>query len=219
MKKRETIDINEVIELLHVPLVEHRLHLKIKELKSSEYESKIKLYKQRIETYRRILYANKVPETGNGDEKMKQLYWFELTKFREDEWKVTKIEPEPPPFSDFLDIIPDDIIKLIDSSLTNPDSIEKMRDVSSGFSQKHYNLEFVRCSDNHAVGTICETIASMEKRYQDKAYTENERLDFALKLFFSYMQKFPSIRDYFLNEFFSKIKLIYEEGNEDFILT
>lgn len=218
MTKRETIDIHELIELLHVPVVEHRLHLKVEELKSSEYENKIILYKQRVATYKRILFESKV-KTSNENEKSTQPYWFELTKYRDDEWKVTRMEPDPPPFCDILEIIPDDIIKLVDCSLTNPDKVESMRNIPSSIFQKHYDLEFVRCSDNHAVGTICETPVCAEKRYQDKAYIENEKLDFALRLFFSYMQKFPLIRDYFLNEFFSKIKLMYEEGNEDFILS
>jgi hypothetical protein len=219
MKKRETTDIHELIELLHVPVVENRLHLKIQELKSSEYENKIKLYRQRVETYRRVLFENQAQKPGNEEKDSSPLYWFELTKYKSNDWRVTRIDPEPPPFFDILEILPDDIIKVIDLSLTNPDRVESRRDITSHLFGKRYDLEFVRCSANHACGTIRETAASMEKRHRDNAYTENEKLDIAFNMFFSYMRKFPSVREYFFNEFFSKIKLMCEESDEDITLS
>jgi hypothetical protein len=219
MKRRETTDIHELIELLHVPVVENRLHLKIQELKSSEYENRIKLYRQRVETYRRILFENRTRESAEEDQNSSPLYWFELTKYKHKDWRVSEIKPEPPPFFDILEIIPDDIIQVIDLSLTNPDRVESKRDITSHLFGKHFDLEFVRCSANHACGTIRETAASMEKRHRDKTYTENEKLDIAFNMFFSYMRKFPSIREYFFNEFFSKIKLMCEDSEEDITLS
>ena len=211
---RETTDIHELIELLHVPVVENRLYLKIQELKSSEYQSRIKLYREKVETYRRILYENRDRESGGAEKSPGTLYWFELTKYKHNDWRVSRIDPEPPPFYDILEIIPDDIIEVIDLSLTNPDKVESRLDAASHLFGKRYDLEFVRCSANHACGTIRETTASLEKRHRESVYTENEKLDIAYNMFFSYMRKFPSIREYFFNEFFSKIKLMCEENDE-----
>lgn len=222
MKHRDTVDINELIDLLHVPVVEKRLYLKIEELKSSEYENKIRLYKQKVENYKNILFENKKQQDTLAIEKGGQPYWFELTKFKEYKWQVTRLEPEPPPYLDILEIIPPDIIKLIDLSLTDPDKIESRRNILSTTFHITYDLEFVRCSANHAIGTICTTCDASQSpgiKLYEKAYIESDRIDFALKSFFSYMQKIPTIRTYFLNEFFSKIKFICEEGNENIIVS
>ncbi|MDD1648740.1 MAG: hypothetical protein LUQ42_05590 [Methanomicrobiales archaeon] len=221
MRQRDTVDINELIDLLHVPEVEKRLYLKIEELKSSEYENKITLYKQKVENYKNILFKNKKQHDTLAIEEG-QPYWFELTRFKGCQWQVTRLEPEPPPYLDILEIIPPDIIKLIDLSLTDPDKIESRCNILSTTFNITYDLEFVRCSANHAIGTICETCRtpqSMGIKLHEKAYLENNHIDFALKSFFSYMQKIPTIRTYFLNEFFSKIKFICEEGNENIIVS
>ncbi|MCI0470970.1 MAG: hypothetical protein L0Y73_04870 [Candidatus Aminicenantes bacterium] len=222
MKRRDTVDIHELIDLLHIPVIEKRLYLKIEELKSSEYENKIELYKQKVENYKNILFENKPLEDTSAIEKRGQTYWFELTRFKECKWQVTRLEPELPPYLDILEIIPPDIIKLIDLSLTNPDKIESRRNILSTTFHIAYDLEFVRCSDNHALGTICSTCELAQSpgiKLHEKTYIESECSDFELKSFFSYMQKIPTIRTYFLNEFFSKIKFICEEENENIIVS
>jgi hypothetical protein len=217
MKKREPIDINELIELLHVPVVENRVHLKIEEIKSGGYENKIELYNQKVTTYKHVLFENRRQEPGKEEVNSCQLYWFELTRFKNGVWKVTCLDPAPPPFSDMAEIVPDDIVRVIDHSLTNPDKVEIKRKIVSNIFCKHYDLEFVRSSENHAFGTIRKTPAAAEKGYPDKTFYESEKQDKAIKLLFSYMQRSPSIRDYFLKEFFNKIKVICEE--EGFILS
>lgn len=58
-------------------------------------------------------------------------YWFELTQFDEWQWRMTYIEPKPPPHMHYYQVLPRGVIDGMAHTLVNPDKVITMKAVHS----------------------------------------------------------------------------------------
>lgn len=212
MTDRETVDIGELIELLGIPEVEDQFWKKLQSVKTDVFSKHIMGYREKKSEFRRrILEGMRVMSKdggGVGAECNNEPYWFEMMLYREQPclWNITVLEPQPPPFYDRHEIVPVEVFKCIDEAPVDPDTIRMPPGIRSELYGKTYDLKFMRFSRNHAFGAIMENNEGRAKRYLEMDYSFNESMDMAYREFFSYMRRFPDIRDHFFNEFFYVIK-------------
>lgn len=206
---RETINIDDLIELLAIPQVEEHFRNRFEWLKYDEHSKYIEAYREKKEALRQEIFENRrqemeMPGIGTSGE----LYWFEMVCFNEAScsWRITKLEPQPLPLYDRSEIIPADVIEYIDESPVDPGELRTLPGVHSAISGRSYDLVFLRFSRNHAFGTIREGSESRQKRQREPVYTGEEKSETEYEILFAYMRRYPEVQKYFFNEFFYVIK-------------
>lgn len=209
----ETINIDDLIELLAIPQVEEHFRNRFEWLKYDEHSKYIRAYREKKEALRQEIFENRrremeMPGIGAGGE----LYWFEMVCFNEAScsWRVTKLDPQPLPLCDRSEIIPADVIEYIDESPVDPGELRTLPGVYSAIYGRSYDLVFLRFSRNHAFGTIRESSESRQKRHQERVYTGEEKMDTDYEIFFAYMRRYPEVQEYLFNVFFNIIKPMHD---------
>lgn len=209
MIDRNTIDITELIEILAIPEIEDLIWNRLESLKTDEPAKLIRRYREKKRALKQEIFENKRKEAAeSGKELQDDLRWFEMVLFNAEShlWKITEIEPLPLRFYDKMEVIPSEVINAVEESPVDPGMVRSLTNLRSDLAGMSFDVTFVRCSRNNAFGTIRENPGSREKRHQAQDYSFNENLDMAYEVFFTYMKRYPDIRDYFFNEFFNIIK-------------
>lgn len=222
MKKNEEMELMDIFEALSVPELNEIICYKVNELKENpRFAALISAYKERKKVFRDTVYDSyrrlrDKPGVDTGIDNIssigKRLYWFELVRYRRDNWDVFNLEPSPPPYYDCHEILPCDIIDCVKDAPINPESVQTRADVPSNLYGKSYDLQFIRFSLHYICGSVRENRISLEERHKKQRFSVNENLDTAYRVFFYYLHKFPEIRDYFFNELFGKIGPLIEDS-------
>lgn len=212
MAHQDYIDIIELMELLNVPEIAKHLYYAIQNCKTGEYANKIKIFTEKKKALRQALFESFYLENNQSPKEIPgSLYWFEVIRLSKDYWEIKTLEPTPPPYFEKSEIIPGDIIQLIAAYPFNPDQVERLTNVPSHLYAKNYDLQFTRFSPYMACGTIAENQQAREQRIKSQIFTRGEQLEVAYKVMFYYMEKFPTLRNYLFNEFFSILKPAIDE--------
>jgi hypothetical protein len=209
MIDRDTIDISELLELLAIPEIEAIIWNKLESIKTDEPAKLIRSYKEQKKTLRQEIIESKREEVQEADiELSPDIFWFEMFLFnpKSHSWNVVEMEPLSMTAYNKMEIIPTEVIKAIDESPVGPGIIRTITEIWSDLAGKSFNITFIRYSRNNAFGTIRENPDTRVKKQQTLDYTLKENQDMAYKIIFSYMKRYPEIRDYFFNEFFDIIK-------------
>ncbi|MCX6582809.1 MAG: hypothetical protein NT166_21750 [Candidatus Aminicenantes bacterium] len=213
MIDRPTVNINELIEILSIPEIEDIIWKKLESLKTDEPAKFIRLYKEKKKTLRQEIFENKRKEAEETDKaRHDDLRWFEIVLFNAEAhwWKLTAMEPVPMTYYDKTEILPVEVIKAVEESPVDRGKVRKITNLRSDLVGKSFDLTFIHYSCNNAFGTIRENPGAREMRHQEQDYTLNENMDMAYNVFFTYMKRYPEIRDYFFNEFFNIIKPMHD---------
>ena len=215
--KQEMLE--EIGDLLSIPQLERIIFHKIAELKFL-FKDEVDRYKELKESFKRAAYGEiqvvEPVEAGAETERKTQTYHFEIDIDSNNEWTATSLEPSPPPGYEIHDIIPDEIVKYIVSFKTAPGKIETQKEISfPAIEGKVFDLSFVKYSDRHILGTINASHAPSKDGKEDKPlddltdiYYYNQAKDDEgnFKDLIYYMQKYPSVKHYFLTELNMKMK-------------
>lgn len=216
MGHRDYIDIIELMEILNVPEIERHLYYAIQNCKTGEYADKLKIFKEKKKALRQALFESFYPGNNKSSKEIHSpLYWFEVIRYSKGYWEIKVLEPTPPPYFETSEIIPGDIIQLIVAYPVNPDRVERLTNVSSHLYAKNYDLQFTRLSRYMVCGTINENQQAREQRVKSQIFTWSEQLEVAYKVMFYYMEKFPMLRSYLFNEFFSILKPAIDERQDE----
>jgi hypothetical protein len=223
MEKNQELELMDIFEALSIPGLNEIIRYKIKELKENpRFAALISAYKEKKRVFKDTVYDSymRLSDKPGGDPGIdnigsigNRLYWFELVRYRRDNWNVYKLEPSPPPYYDRREILPCDIIDCVKDVPINPENVQTLSDVPSNLYGKSYDLQLIRFSLHYVCGSIRENRMSLEERHKKKRYSVNENLDNAYRVFFYYLHKFPEIRDYFFNELFGKIGPLLEDSS------
>lgn len=206
MDAQETIDIDELIDILDVEEIGKSLSYAIQEYKSGRYSEKIQLLEARKKVFRQTTFESRQQEKKEGEEPQPVLYWFDLVKYNRKEWKIRRLEPSPPPYYNLSEILPEDVIEQIGQTPANLEKIERLTEFSSQIYSKSFDVQYIRYSPYHAQGTIRESLKSQKKRFSINQFTPNEEWDAAYKALFYYMEKFPGIKGHMFKEFFKLLQ-------------
>lgn len=206
MDAQETIDIDELIDILDVEEIEKSLSYAMREYKSGRYSEKIQLLEARKKAFRQSAFESQQREKKEGEETRPVLYWFDLVRYNHKEWKIRRLEPSPPPYYNLSEIMPEDVIEQIDQTPANVEKVLRLTEFSSRLYSKSFDVQFIRYSPYHTQGTIRESLKSQEKRFSINQFTPNEEWDAAYKALFYYMEKFPGIKGHMFSEFFKLLQ-------------
>ena len=153
-KTNDTVELNRLINLVHVPEVKREfndLHCRLKDkdiqrhildFKSRKRELFIELYKNRRE--------GNVGANTAGD-----FYWFELTCYGPGDWRLTSAYPLHDVYIvPQYEILPQQVIEKIIDTPVNPHEVRSVFNLKSGFWRKVVDVKFCRLSEGFICGTV-----------------------------------------------------------------
>lgn len=198
MSKQERIA--ELLELMKVPEVAKVMFLALDEAKG-KLRSEIDKYRESEGLFK------KVRETIQ-----KHSYRFELKMGDDDEWHVMNISPPPQNHINIEAIIHTDVFPHIRvNAMFSGDG-----DIFEEFISKdehNYNVQFIKFTDSHIFGIICEIAASRNDDAQkeieyDEVDWKNERAsrEERYREIFYYMEKESYIREFIFDYFFMLLR-------------
>ena len=215
MGKQETLD--QLNELLNIPQIERIIHHKIEELKLN-LSDEIEHYRRVKQKFLKSAYGEMTLCDREADENLNvPVYHFELNANDSNEWKVTALEPAPPPGFSFYDIMPEEVVSYVSHFEIAPGKVETIQGLClpelEGLS---FNLMFTKYSKQFILGTI-QTIreASDQQNNRNETKKTEEFYDYGylsfdnemnLKEMVYFLQKYPDLKAYFLTQFQMKMK-------------
>jgi hypothetical protein len=219
MAKQEILD--QLSELLNIPQFERIIFHKVEELKLY-LKDEIDLYRSLKNHFKKSAYGDmQLCESEGATEKAPQSYHFELNLNEDGQWVVAGLEPEPPLGYGHYDIVPEEVIRHMVTTGSDPDKIETHRGFTlPEIKDRAFDLRYTRYSDHHILGTL-QSYATGEPsaaEYQDETadpdqlteiynYQQHNADDESnFKELFYYMQKYPALKTYFFTELHMKMK-------------
>lgn len=203
----QDVNLYDLIRFSHIPEVNRIFALKLEELKTGELGECIDAYKSRREKYFREMFTD-FPRQEKKLEKQgsPRLYWFDLSKFADADWGITRISPWPSPVEPYYIILPEDIINCITMYHdVAPDRVINLEAVPSVLSGKKVDISFVYSSSNHLFGTIRENISARKYQFtaDDDDLTEDQGLVY--RLLFHFLYKFPELKEVFIKLYINSL--------------
>ena len=150
------IDMGVLFRLAKVPEFNKWLWLKLEELSSGALKKEIDAYKTTKAYYRETLLSDRNEEDWAAKGK-RPSYWFMISVYEPDHWKVTEFDPLPPVFE-----MPEDILArgYCDMMLRSQDDPACVQTVTSDFTlpfNRRFELQWVRYSATCLMGKVFET--------------------------------------------------------------
>ncbi|NIM11578.1 MAG: hypothetical protein GTO45_05745 [Candidatus Aminicenantes bacterium] len=205
----ETNDVNlyTLIELVKIPEFNRYLRLKVDDVKNGTLNKYAVEYKKKEDKYNEELFIRiRDQQEEAGEEEYPPLYWFELTRFRLWDWGITILSPWPPPYEPYYNVVPRDIIRRITASFpVDPDMVITIKALQSKEVDKKVDLQFVRLSSNHIVGTVRENLDDWQEVFNGDRDVLEKDLDAAFRLFFYYLHKYPDLNKEFMQRYIKKM--------------
>ncbi|MCP4157188.1 MAG: hypothetical protein GY757_56275 [bacterium] len=153
------IDMNELLELVHVPEVKETLFFEFAKLREGILKERIEnYYKKRDEYFKELLgEPMTIQEASTARHFGPVPRWFELSRTSEGHWSTNKIIPSPTSMHQYYEILPLDIVDMItEEAPVDIDTVVTRTALYSQHRYRQYDLKFVRASSNHLYGTVQE---------------------------------------------------------------
>lgn len=142
-------DIFKVMDLAHIPEINRMAAEFIAKFEKkpmnpmTELQAKKKIYYQ-------SLFKAQQQQKGEG------FYWFELTRYKEDQWRMRHIEPIPGDAMSRYTVLPKDVIADLYDAIVDPETVITRSNVRSESVGKSVDLQFVKYSHHYLFGTVYE---------------------------------------------------------------
>jgi hypothetical protein len=203
--ERKDVNIYEMIKMIHYPEMNRLLNLKLQEYKNGEFKKCIDEYDQKKEYYCKSLCRDTWDQEQKSGKKIyPPLYWFELTKYKENDWSMTIIDPWPPKYMPYYAILPTDIISRMTEALIDQNKLITWNAAYSKSMNKKVDVKFVRFATNHIIGSVRENFNGFSEEEAEKKVTYEGNLDMTYKLFFLLLERHPDLVNTFVKEFVAK---------------
>jgi len=200
-----------LIQLIQIPEFNKLLLLKLHELKDGSLKREIDAYKgKQAYYYKKLCWdlrrkrKKRFKNTGRPP-----LYWFELTKFAPADWGMTRIDPWPPAYEPFKEILPEMVFSLFTLTPVHPGKAIEASVRLPAPQWKKLDLQWVRYSSNCVMGTVCEnmddlqTLLAEEKQWlRGNGGMETGSL---YRLLFHHIRSRPQVAESFINRFMAEI--------------
>jgi len=203
--KRDLLD--ELEDLLNIPQLERIIHHKVEELKIY-LKDEIDHYMELKDLLRRSVFGKlTVVEPGIEPGGQERVFLFQLDKDANDRWGPPVLEPSPPPGYHIGDILPDRVVNQIVGDEFPLGEFQTVTGLAlPGIEVAFFDLYFIKYSESHILGTVCRRDTPSTAVDEVHHYDPREAVDGNYNELILYMQKFPSLRIYFLTEFHMKMK-------------
>ncbi|MCP4215097.1 MAG: hypothetical protein GY765_10585 [bacterium] len=144
--KRRDVNLNELFRLLHVPVFNEKMNTQVTAWESGAAGAKLAQSIIGTGRLKKQLFDKRREEVPG-------LYWFELTCYRDNEWKLMDMQPTP---GGVLpgDIVNEAVIVRMTDELIEPDKVISVENESFENLSKAVTLHFSRLSTKSLVGTI-----------------------------------------------------------------
>lgn len=217
--REKDINLRDVIDTLKVPEINKLVFLRIGKISSdTRCQRQIESYRRGVDEYFRELYQDvSCRREQAGKDQYPVLYWFELSRFAESDWELTRMRPIPPPYEPYKEIMSGQIIEKITSGFpVNPDKVVTLKAEPSGWLNRRVDLQFVRFSANHLFGTVKENLDDWEGKFPGEPGMWERDIEMAYRFFFYYLHKFPSLANEFIRFFIREVlpKLVERGANK-----
>lgn len=157
------VDLYELIQLSRYPGFNELLGLKLQELKSGPLKKEIDAFQAKKDRLRdEMLSFLKKKAEGNG--RCFTPYWFVLTKFKRDDWGVTRIKPFPAACESHKQMLHEVVVKPMTETKPAPDKVLQWELVLKGHVFRHMDTLMVRYSSNCIMGALHENLNALKKR-------------------------------------------------------
>ncbi|MCP5051368.1 MAG: hypothetical protein GY940_29650 [bacterium] len=150
----------ELMSLLHIPAINNTFSKEFRSFNNrdknrTELKKIVKSCESARDIYFESLFHSPYREAlKKKKNQLPPLYWFEVTRYGFDDWRMSHLEPRLGPYTPHYDILPRDVITWMADALVDPDKVITVRDAYSRLLRKKVELQFVRYSDTFIFGTV-----------------------------------------------------------------
>jgi hypothetical protein len=141
-------DIVDLMAYERIPSVKEELISQFEKIKKGSLGQSIDRFQDSRRDFYVALYRD---NPGRRDD---NVYWFELIRYSEMEWRIHHLKPDPPPFTPAVRILPQDIIRQITDSRVDPEQQVSIKAVDPLQADKTVDIDFVRYSYNYIFGIM-----------------------------------------------------------------
>lgn len=194
------VNLYDLIDLVHIPGINRVFASLAARLKIGDLQPCIDAYQRKERMYYEELFINNYRAGQNPP-----LYWFQLTQYDAWQWRITHMAPTPENSLLRHEILPRDIIERITRELVDPDKIITMKAVHSNSLNKTVDLQFVRYSSSHILGTVRENPDTAKVQHNENRVTLEGDMELAYRVFIHYTQKFPGLNKFFIQGFLKQV--------------
>ncbi len=203
VKIQKSLDLRTLIGLMQIPEVNEVIKLKVEELMSGEFEPLIRGYSEHTEKYYQSLFECRVQlEEAAGNKLYPPLHWFELYMYSDNFWGTSCWDSSYGRCTSVYDLLPKDVLDLILEELVEPGKIHS-KTVYSRFQKNTVDLQFVRMSPNHIVGTVRENYKAPVDKLEKTDRISDEQQEWqcfekAHRVLSDYHRKYPEMSKFFI---------------------
>jgi hypothetical protein len=203
------VDLYRLIALSKAPEYSRLLWLKLEELQNGLLKGDIEAFEEKKRYYYDKLLGCIGMESciNNG---RPQPYWFILTKFAPNDWGMTKIDPWPPPYEHFKEVLPPALFDKITRVPVDPDTVIGASMVTPDLLRKKLDVLWVRYASNCVMGVVRENIDEWKRLMKEgKDVLESDPV---LKgaayynLLFNLMRRDEEVAKSFINAFMTEMR-------------
>ncbi len=206
--------IKKIADWLSTPEIRERIFFTLKQIEAEEGAC-LKSYTRGLATFKESILESEDFQAANRKEAMADNgYWFEAIQTTPARWVLDSIKPAPPPDLDEKKVLPLDLIADMGRTPVNPEEIVRWPKAASQITGATYRLTFMHPSKYYISGAVRPHLD--EYLHREEVYTNNSGIDerIAYQTLFSYMVRYPKVKDYFFAEFFYKVKPLLDGALE-----
>lgn len=209
------------LELMNFPKVMELMELELRRLELTLGEQ-LSDYRRLRESFKKAVFRQLLVHEG-GSPPDEPMYWFEISRTGKDRWEVTDIEPPLPEGVDMGYVVPAGFIDMVAGFETSEEEIREHQgefDTPSG--RQEFQVRFAKYTDDNAMGTIREVDSTdstepasarkLEVIHTGTDYSQSDDEKNFGQLFY-YMKKYPDLKKYILDEFFTVLKPLFDRKN------
>ncbi|MCP4156897.1 MAG: hypothetical protein GY757_54800 [bacterium] len=155
MRIEDDFDVTKVFTLTQIPELRKLVALKVEELKhgnAGEYLEAFEAKKKRL--YDRVFDCLPEEEKGERFTGVPGAYWFELTRYKDNEWHITRLDPERPEYLSNMEIIPWEVINILAETPILPDEVQEIQANNPDRDEMKFNFNYIHFSDSGIFGVV-----------------------------------------------------------------
>ncbi len=184
------VDLFELIDKVHVPEINRVFAEYNAELCEPPYKDRYDEFKAKKSQHFKTL-CEPEQEFANGEFSK---YWFEITRYREGEWRITAVNPAPLPHTFTYGFMPRDVIQQLTEVQEDPDHVE-VKIVESKDIGRRIKVLYVRASATFIYG-VCMHLEPLENWERDMHNT--------YRVFYQYLRTKPDVVRKFIHNFMTR---------------
>jgi hypothetical protein len=188
----QDVDLYRLIKLSQLPEFNKLLKLKLGEIKDGVLMEEVSRYEAEKSYYLDLLPVCLAPRVMG---KSLGAYLFILSKFKPDDWSLTRISPWPSPCEQHKQILPLSAVDRLGKTVVAPDRIMEISMDRQGPLRKKLDILFVHYSSTCIIGVVSEDGNAMENQTEEEKETRRLflRMQYSTELAKEFIRGFMDI--------------------------